>query len=102
FNTISTREISIHCNNQLKLNNIYNAVLSSKLTLLFFSFLLYVSIVFLVPKLRIYFLLYLLQFGCVFGQAIFPVWFFQGIQKMKFITYPNVIFKSIFTICIFI
>lgn len=102
FNTISTRDISIHHENHSKLTEIYNGVLSSKFILLLICSVVYVTLVFLIPKLRVNYILYLFQFGCIIGQAIFPIWFFQGIQKMKYITYLNVIFKSIFTICIFI
>lgn len=102
FNTVSTRDISIHHENHSKVTDIYNSVLSSKIILLLVSFLFYILLVFSIPKLKANYTLYLLQFGCVIGQAIFPIWFFQGIQKMKYITYLNVIFKSIFTICIFI
>jgi PST family polysaccharide transporter len=35
------------------------------------------------------------------GNVFFPVWFFQGIEKMKWITIINVIFKLIYAIFIF-
>jgi len=59
-------------------------------------------IVFLVPKFRIDFQLYFITFGMVIGYVLFPVWFFQGIEKMKYITFMNLLAKSIFTIAIFI
>ncbi len=43
--------------------------------------------------------------ACVFpsllGSAIFPVWYFQGIQKMRFITIFNLIARGISVACIF-
>jgi PST family polysaccharide transporter len=38
----------------------------------------------------------------VLGQTLFPIWFFQGMERMRYITFLNVLAKLIFTIAIFI
>ena len=42
------------------------------------------------------------MFGTVLGQMLFPQWFFQGIEKMQYITYLNLISKSVYTLGIFL
>jgi PST family polysaccharide transporter len=47
-------------------------------------------------------LVYLVTFGSIIGTMSFPTWFFQGMEKMKFITYLTLGSRLIYTIAIFI
>jgi len=38
----------------------------------------------------------------VVGQVLFPVWFFQGMEKKKYITFLNILAKVIFTVATFV
>ena len=102
FNLTATRDISINIKNQKKISSIYSSVMSAKLILGVFGFVILAIVIFSVSKLRQEWLLFFYSFSMVIGQLLFPVWFFQGIEKMKYITYLNLTSKLIFTGLVFI
>jgi len=102
FNLSATREISIHREDKQKVNEIFSSVMTIKIFLCIISFLLLSLFLIFIPRFRSDWLVYLFSFGIVVGNVLFPVWFFQGIERMKYITILNIISKVIFTICIFI
>ncbi|MEN8878772.1 MAG: oligosaccharide flippase family protein [Polaribacter sp.] len=101
FNISATREVSLLRNDKHKLSKFYWNVVIVKAILLILNFLILLVLTLSVEKLKLDPLIYLLSFGLVFGQSIFPTWFFQGIEKMQVITIINVIAKVFFTITIF-
>lgn len=102
FNLSATKEISIHREDKTKMNAIFNSVMVIKLILGILSFIILFSTIMSINKFNLYFTLYIITFGTVIGDSLFPVWFFQGIEKMGYITYFNIISKTVATILIFV
>lgn len=102
FNISATREISNLRNDKKELSEYYWNVFLIKIILIIVSFLLLIVLVLTINRFKLDPLVYIFSFGLVLGQAIFPTWFFQGIEKMKIITFINISAKAFFTFAIFI
>jgi len=102
FNLTATKEVSIHRNNKEKLIEIFSSVMIIKFLLMIISFIILCIIVFSFDRFRKDYIVFILSFGMVIGQVLFPVWFFQGMERMKYVTYLNIFAKSIFTVAIFL
>ena len=102
FNLSATREVSIHRDEKEKISEIFNSVMAVKFLLGMLSFIILALILTFIPKFGNDWLVYIFAFGMVLGNILFPVWFFQGMEKMKYITILNIVAKGIFTISIFI
>lgn len=102
FGLSAVREISIYRDDRDKINQIFNSIMIVKICLILLSFIILNLFIFLVPKFYNEWLLFYLTFFMVIGNALYPVWFFQGIEHMKYITFLNILAKSLFLILIFI
>lgn len=96
FDLSATREISVNRECKETVEEILSSVLLIKGVLVVLSTLILSLLAFSVDKLNQSWDLLFLTFGMSIGQAIFPVWFFQGLEKMKYITILNVATKIIF------
>ncbi|MGE5197504.1 MAG: oligosaccharide flippase family protein, partial [Deltaproteobacteria bacterium] len=102
FSISATKEISVCRNEHAKVCAAFSSVMTVKIALAFLSLAMLGTIVYLIPKFRNDWMVYIFSFGAVVGNTIFPVWFFQGTEKMKYIADLNIVGGIIFALFIFI
>lgn len=102
FNYTATRDVAKNRNNSDMVSAIFSNVLWAKLLLMLVSFVILVFLIFFIPKFRDNYEVILVTFLMIPGLIMFPEWFFQAIERMKYITILNVLEKSIFTILVFL
>lgn len=102
FNISATKEVSIHRNDKKKLSEIVSSVFILKGILLLISFLILAFIIEFIPQASDHkTLFYLTMWMCVY-EYIFPIWYFQGIENMKYVTYLNLLSRIVFVSLIFV
>ncbi len=102
FNISATKDVSVHRDDPKKLSEIVSSVYIIKATLFLLCFVTFSVITYAIPSLRKHYVLLLLTYGVTLGEVLLPVWFYQGIEKMKYMTYVSIASKLFFTVCIFI
>ena len=101
FELSGTYHISLHRDNPSKLNEIFSSILTVKVLIAFLYLSLLTFLSFFIDKLYLYQDLIFLSFGMLLGHVIFPVWFFQGLEKMRYIMYLNGFLRLLFFVLIF-
>ncbi|MEO5591782.1 MAG: oligosaccharide flippase family protein [Chitinophagaceae bacterium] len=96
FNLTATKDIVLHRDDQLKISRIFFTVLATRLLITAFLFILLLIAIAFIPVFKEHFILYSLAFTYVIGQSLFVSWFFQGMEKMHYITISTLISRLIF------
>lgn len=86
FNLSATKEIAEHQKDMTQVSRIVSSVFIVRSVLTLLGFVLLLALVMFIPKLRVDSLIYLLTYGLVIGNLMFPIWFFQGMERMKYVT----------------
>jgi PST family polysaccharide transporter len=96
FSITGTRLVSLNKSSPKRINYIYSRILFTKFFFLGISSILYFVIVLSVDSLRINYLVFLYSYPILVGYTFNVDWFFQGMEKMKFLTYVSLISKIFF------
>lgn len=102
FNLTATRDVAQNRTDKDIVSKIFSNVLWSRCLLTMFSgFLLFLATT-IVPYFRENSAIIWITFLLVPGHILFPDWFFQAIEKMKYTTIFNLLSKLIFTVAVFV
>lgn len=102
FKITGTRDVALHANDNCKTSLIFSKIFYTQALLILMALLLQVILYVSFTAYKKEVFVFLMQFGVTVSLATFPIWFFQGIQKMKYVTLINAFFKLVFTVLIFV
>jgi PST family polysaccharide transporter len=95
FNLSGTKYISAHQSDIKAVNRYLNSAFLCRIGICLLCFFILLGLITAFDKFAHDASFYLLFFGIVIGNVMFPMWFFQGMEKMKYITVFNVIAKLV-------
>ncbi len=100
-NKVCAKHVAINRGNECRLSEIFNSVLIIRISLCLICFLIYLFVVLLVDLYRNYLLLFILSYGLTFNEVLFPQYFFQGMEKMRYSSLINILIKLLFIVLVF-
>lgn len=101
FTFTATRDIAQHRDDKETVSHMFSNVLWARLLLTLISGIVLGILVATIPYFRENAAIIFVTFLLVPGHVLFPDWFFQAVEKMKYTTIFNLLLKLIFTISVF-
>lgn len=102
FNISEIREISVNRDSPQVVSETISTVIVAKLLLTLVALVALLALVFFLPALKEHLWLYFASLGMLLDTAINPRFYFQAVEKMKFITLLNLGARFFFLIMIFV
>ena len=102
FSLSGTKAVSIIRDNKLELSRIFSSIVIIKISFFILALVILLLFISFVPLFKTDWELYLISYGMVLGNVLFPMWFFQGIEQMKYIAIIQVLFRTVATVLIFV
>ena len=102
FNLSATKYISEHRDDRRAINSYLNSAMLGRALLCGASLVVLLALIAGFDKFGSEAAFYLLYFGMIVGNVMFPMWFFQGMENMKYITVFNIVAKSVSIVPFFV
>lgn len=95
FNLTATRRIAIYSEDPEKVARITWSVYAAKALLTVVGFLIMITVALSIPKFRPNLVLLCIGYLAVIGDLLFPIWLFQGLQKMENLVWRDLCAKFV-------
>lgn len=102
FNFTATRDVARNRDNIAIVSQIFSNVLWARLLLMVVSLAILLVLIAFIPDFKENADVILVTFLLVPGHILFPEWFFQAMERMRYITILNLLSKLVFTIAVFL
>jgi len=102
FGLTAPREIAIQAEDPQAVSRIFSTVMVCRFLLMIVGFIAMLAIVLATPKMRANWLLFVICYLGVLGNVLFPLWLYQGLQKMQHIAMRDLSAKALALIAIFV
>lgn len=102
FDFSATKQVAQHRDDKVYVNKVYNAVIACRFLLFLASLCFFMLLsLWLLPSASQRWML-LGGLSLVLGNTFTAVWFFQGMEKMRYLTIVNVLGKTLFLLLVFV
>lgn len=101
FSLSAVKNVALIRDDKNKLANYFNEILTTKLFLTCITIGVIILLTLVVPKFRDNNLVILFVSLMLVGDCFTPIWYFQGIEKMQFITFANIISKLTYLVFVY-
>lgn len=102
FNFTATRDVAKNREDKDLVSRIFSNVFWARLLLMLLAFAVLLSLTAAIPVFRDNQAVLLVTFLMIPGHIMYPDWFFQAMERMKYMTILNVLARLLFTIAVFI
>lgn len=100
FDLTATRQVTIRREDATFLGQLYSAVIAIRLSLLLLCNVFFILMSVMFTNIEDIMLLGMLSMLVLLGEVLFPIWLFQGMERMSFITKIKLSFKAAFVIMV--
>lgn len=102
FNFTATRDVAKNSDDKEQVSRIFSNVLWARCSLMLLAFAIILLLAAIIPVFHENQTVLLVTFLMIPGHIMYPDWFFQAMERMKYMTILNVLSRLLFTVLVFV